>query len=103
MGSSSIIHPYFRFGLATGARKMIDSEYEHAEQSLKTGIYVPHILLRADHLLERAEKIRMLQVGQALQMFLRPQNGWPRRLILRQEVQYRLQIVCMQKIHVCSY
>ena len=30
----------WRFGLATGARKMIDNEYEHAVQSLETGIYV---------------------------------------------------------------
>lgn len=29
-----------RFGLATGARKMIDHEYVHAEQSITTGIYV---------------------------------------------------------------
>ena len=35
-------YSWWRFGLATGARKMIDNEYEHAVQSLETGIYVYH-------------------------------------------------------------
>jgi hypothetical protein len=29
-----------RFGLAVGARKMIDSEYDHAADSLTSGLYV---------------------------------------------------------------
>ena len=35
-----------RFGLAVGARKMIDSEYDHAVESLTSGLYVWHTLLR---------------------------------------------------------
>lgn len=37
---------YLRFGLAVGARKMIDSEYEHAVDSITSGVYVTMLWAR---------------------------------------------------------
>jgi len=33
-----------RYGVAQGARKIIDQEYEHAKTSVETGIYVIQVL-----------------------------------------------------------
>ncbi len=35
-----VIQSICRFGLAVGARKMIDSEYLHAVDSINSGVYV---------------------------------------------------------------
>ena len=38
--SQTVQNILFRFGLAVGARKMIDKEYDHAVDSLESGLYV---------------------------------------------------------------
>ena len=55
-----IIFHSLRFGLAVGARKMIDSEYDHAIESLETGNYVKFRSKLLDNLLEWIEEIIML-------------------------------------------
>lgn len=42
-----------RFGLAVGARKMIDSEYDHAADSLSSGLYVRLLSCRSPIIMEQ--------------------------------------------------
>ena len=38
--SQAVTSPSLRYGLAVGARKMIDHEYDHAVESIQSNIYV---------------------------------------------------------------
>ena len=67
---------------------MIDSEYDHATDSIQSGLYVP--FPHPDHLLERAEEVRVFSTRQAFQVLLRALARRPRLCLLRQEVQYSL-------------
>ena len=82
---------------------MIDKEYDHAVDSINSGLYV-HLSL-PDHLLEWAQEVRMLPTGKALQVLLRTPPRQPQQQSLRKKVQRQLSTVkmCLQTIRFRAF